>query len=412
MVLAIENIFIGTAVLLLLSIISSKASSKLGIPALLLFLTVGMLAGSEGIGGIDFDDPELAKSIGDLALTLILFAGGLDTQWRQIRPVLWKGLTLSTVGVVLTMLLLGSFAWFVLGSFSSFDIGTKGITWLEGLLLGAIVSSTDAAAVFSTLRSSNLALKGDLQPLLELESGSNDPMAVLLTTSLLGILTTADASIINLGISLIQQLVVGSVLGYGFGLGSVWVINHLRLGTQGLYPVATLALALLTFGVTGIFGGNGFLAVYIAGLAIGNRRLVNKEIILSFHDGLAWLMQITMFLVLGLLVFPSRLLPIAGVAVAMSLFLMFVARPLSVFLCLAFTRVSFREKLFISWVGLRGCVPIILATFPLMVGIAQADRIFNVVFFLVLTSVLIEGLSLAPVARWLHLAESEPVNES
>ncbi|MGK7915369.1 MAG: potassium/proton antiporter [Prochloraceae cyanobacterium] len=408
--MAIEKIFIGTAVLLLLSIISSKASSKLGIPALLLFLTVGMLAGSEAIGGIEFDDPVLAKSIGDLALTLILFAGGLDTQWQQIRPVLWKGLTLSTVGVVLTMLLLGSFAWFVLGSFSSFDIGTKGITWLEGLLLGAIVSSTDAAAVFSTLRSSNLALKGDLQPLLELESGSNDPMAVLLTTSLIGIMTTADASIINLGISLIQQLVVGSVLGYGFGLGSVGVINHLRLGTQGLYPVATLALALLTFGVTSIFGGNGFLAVYIAGLVLGNRRLVNREIILNFHDGLAWLMQITMFLVLGLLVFPSRLLPIAGVAVAMSLFLMFVARPLSVFLSLAFTHVSFREKLFISWVGLRGSVPIILATFPLMAGIAQADRVFNVVFFLVLTSVLIQGLSLAPVARWLGLAESEPVS--
>ena len=406
--MAIEEIFIVTAILLLLSIISSKVSIKLGIPALLLFLTVGMLAGSEGIGGIEFDDPLLAKSIGDLALTLILFAGGLDTQWRQIRPVLWKGLTLSTVGVVLTMLLLGSFAWFVLGSFSSFDIGAEGITWLEGLLLGAIISSTDAAAVFSTLRSSNLALKGDLQPLLELESGSNDPMAVLLTTSLVNILTTSDASIINLGISLMQQLVVGSALGYGFGLGSVWVVNRLRLGTQGLYPVATLALALLTFGVTATFGGNGFLAVYITGLVLGNRHLVNREIILSFHDGLAWLMQITMFLLLGLLVFPTRLLPIAGVAVAMSLFLMFIARPLSVFLCLAFTRVSFGEKLFISWVGLRGSVPIILATFPLMAGITQADRIFNVVFFLVLTSVLIQGFSLAPLARWLRLAESEP----
>ncbi len=406
--MAIEEIFIITAVLLLLSIISSKVSIKLGLPALLLFLTVGMLAGSEGIGGIEFDDPLLAKSIGDLALTLILFAGGLDTQWRQIRPVLWKGLTLSTVGVVLTMLLLGSFAWFVLGSFSSFDIGAEGITWLEGLLLGAIISSTDAAAVFSTLRSSNLALKRDLQPLLELESGSNDPMAVLLTTSLVNILTTSDASIINLGISLMQQLVVGSALGYGFGLGSVWVVNRLRLGTQGLYPVATLALALLTFGVTATFGGNGFLAVYITGLVLGNRHLVNREIILSFHDGLAWLMQITMFLLLGLLVFPTRLLPIAGVAVAMSLFLMFIARPLSVFLCLAFTRVSFGEKLFISWVGLRGSVPIILATFPLMAGITQADRIFNVVFFLVLTSVLIQGFSLAPLARWLRLAESEP----
>ena len=405
----IEKIFIVIGILLLLSIISCKVSIKLGVPALLLFMTVGMLAGSEGIGGIEFDDPLLAKSIGDLALTLILFSGGLDTQWRQIRPVLWKGLTLSTIGVVITMLLLGSFAWFLLGSFSSFDIGTKGITWLEGLLLGAIVSSTDAAAVFATLRSSNLVLKGNLQPLLELESGSNDPMAVLLTTSILGILTTSDASIINLGLSLIQQLFFGSVFGYGFGLGAVWVVNHLRLPSQGLYPIASLALALLTFGVTAVFSGNGFLAVYIAGLVLGNRPLINKEIILSFHDALAWLMQIAMFLILGLLVFPSQLLPLAGVAVTMSLFLMFVARPLSVFLCLIGNQVSFREKLFISWVGLRGSVPIILATFPVIAGIAQADRIFNLVFFLVLTSVLIQGLSLAVVARWLGLAESQVI---
>ncbi|MDJ0532840.1 MAG: potassium/proton antiporter [Xenococcaceae cyanobacterium MO_207.B15] len=407
--MVIEKIFIVIGILLLLSIISCKVSIKLGIPALLLFMTVGMLAGSEGIGGIEFDDPLLAKSIGDLALTLILFSGGLDTQWRQIRPVLWKGLTLSTLGVVITMLLLGSFAWFLLGSFSSFDIGTKGITWLEGLLLGAIVSSTDAAAVFATLRSSNLVLKGNLQPLLELESGSNDPMALLLTTSIIGILTTSDASIINLGLSLIQQLFFGSVFGYGFGLGAVWVINHLRLPSQGLYPIASLALALLTFGATAVFSGNGFLAVYIAGLVLGNRPLVNKEIILSFHDALAWLMQIAMFLILGLLVFPSQLLPFAGVAVTMSLFLMFVARPLSIFLCLVGNQVSFREKLFISWVGLRGSVPIILATFPVIAGIAQADRIFNLVFFLVLTSVLIQGLSLAMVARWLGLAESQVI---
>ncbi len=407
--MVIEEIFIVIAILLLLSIISCKVSIKLGIPALLLFMTVGMLAGSEGIGGIEFDDPLLAKSIGDLALTLILFSGGLDTQWRQIRPILWKGLTLSTLGVVITMLLLGSFAWFLLGSFSSFDIGTKGITWLEGLLLGAVVSSTDAAAVFATLRSSNLVLKGNLKPLLELESGSNDPMAVLLTVSILGILTTSDASIINLGLSLIQQLFFGSVFGYGFGLGAVWVINHLRLPSQGLYPIASLALALLTFGATAVFSGNGFLAVYIAGLVLGNRPLVNKEIILSFHDALAWLMQIAMFLILGLLVFPSQLLPLAGVAVTMSLFLMFVARPLSVFLCLMGNQVSFREKLFISWVGLRGSVPIILATFPVIAGIAQADKIFNLVFFLVLTSVLIQGFSLAMVARWLGLAESQVI---
>ncbi|MGK7877539.1 MAG: potassium/proton antiporter [Xenococcaceae cyanobacterium] len=402
----IEQIFIGVGMLLLASIIASKASNKLGVPALLLFLAVGMLAGSEGIGGIEFDNPLLANSIGDLALTLILFAGGLDTEWTRIRPVLWKGLTLSTIGVVITMLLLGSFAWFMLGSFSSFNIGPEGITWSEGLLLGAIVSSTDAAAVFSTLRSSNLGLKGDLQPLLELESGSNDPMAVLLTTSLIDILTTSDASIINLGISLIQQLVIGIAFGYGAGLVMVLAVNRLRLSAQGLYPVFTLAGVLLTYGITVYLRGNGFLAVYIAGVVMRNRPFVHEETIASFHDSLAWLMQITMFLTLGLLVFPSRLLPIAGVALAIGLFLMFVARPISVFICLAVNRISLPEKLFISWVGLRGSVPIILATFPLTAGISEAERIFNVVFFIVLTSVLVQGFSLAPAARWLGLAES------
>ncbi|MGD1699772.1 potassium/proton antiporter [Dapis sp. BLCC M229] len=402
----VEQLFIVAGVLLLAGIIASKAANKLGVPALLLFLLVGMVAGSEGIGGIEFDNPMQAKLIGDLALTLILFAGGLDTKWTQIRPVLWKGLTLSTVGVGITALLLGSFAWFMLGSFTNFNIGPKGITWSEGLLLGAIMSSTDAAAVFSVLKTSNLGLKGDLQPLLELESGSNDPMAVLLTVQIVEILSTGDTSIIKLLISLFLQIGVGGAFGYGMGRAIVWVVNHLRLNSQGLYPVATLAMAMLTYGITDLFGGNGFLAVYIAGVVMGNFRFIYSETIRSFHDGLSWLMQIVIFLTLGLLVFPSRLLPVASVAIVIAIFLIFIARPVSVFICLAFSGYRLREKLFISWVGLRGSVPIILATFPVTSGISGGRSIFNVVFFIVLTSVLVQGLTLAPAARWLGLVES------
>lgn len=401
-----EQLFIITGVLLLASIFASKAAIKFGIPALVLFLAIGMLAGSEGIGGIYFDDPRLAEFIGNVALTLILFAGGLDTQWRQIRPVLYKGLILSTVGVVSTALMVGFFAWFILGSYSSFKVGLQGLTWQQGLLLGAIVSSTDAAAVFSVLRASNLKLKGHLQALLELESGSNDPMAVLLTTELVQILLTANASPLALGRSLIQQLVVGMILGYGAGRGIAWTLNHLRLNTQGLYPVATLALMLLTSGVTTAVGGNGFLAVYISGVVMGNLQFACQETVISFHDGLSWLMQITMFLVLGLLVFPSQLLSIAWVGLAIALFLIFIARPVSVFLCLFPFRSNLREKIFIAWGGLRGAVPIVLATYPLAARIPDAAQLFNVVFFVVLVSVLAQGLSLARVARWLGLAAS------
>ena len=316
----IEQVFVIVGVLLLVSIYASKVSSKFGIPTLLLFLTIGMLAGSEGIGGISFDNPELAKAIGDIALTLILFAGGLDTQWKQIRPVLGIGLMLSTVGVSLTMVLLGSFTWFMLGDFSTFNIGPEGLTWPEGLLLGAIVSSTDAAAVFSIFRSSHLSLKGNLQPLLELESGSNDPMAVLLTTSLIGILTGANTSFLSIGINLVQQLFVGSLLGYGAGRGMAWMINRIRFDAEGLYPLTTLAQVFLTFGIATFSGGNGFLAVYIAGVTLRNHHFPNREQVISFHDSLSWLMQITMFLTLGLLVFPSQLLPIAGVALITALF--------------------------------------------------------------------------------------------
>jgi cell volume regulation protein A len=395
-----------TGVLLLAGVLASKVAAKFGLPALVLFLMLGMLAGSEGPGGIYFNNPELTGSVGDGALILILFAGGLDTEWRRVRPVLGIGLTLSTLGVALTALLVGTFAWLMLGTFADFDLGTTGLTWTEGLLVGTIVSSTDAAAVFSILRSSGIKLRGELQPLLEFESGSNDPMAVLLTTNVVQILTTDNFSVLGLLGSLVLQLLVGGLVGYGAGRAMVWVVNHIRLTVPGLYPITTLALLLITFSLTDQLGGNGFLSVYIAGMVVGNLPIVQRELILSFHDGLNWLMSIAMFLVLGLLVFPSQLPGIAAVGLAIALFLMFVARPISVFLCLAPFAMPWAEKSFLAWVGLRGAVPIVLATVPLTAGIAGGQQIFNLVFFTVLVSVLVQGLSLAWAAKRLGLTET------
>lgn len=395
--MSIESVFLGVSVLLLLSVLASKASARLGIPALLLFILIGMLAGSEGPGGIEFDYPRLAQSLGVVALVFILFAGGLDTEWASVRPILWHGIALSTVGVGLTAVLVAWFAVRVL-EFSS----------LEGLLLGSIVSSTDAAAVFAVLRSRNVSLKQPLKPLLEFESGSNDPMAVFLTIGFISLLTNKDASLMDLLPKFALQMPMGALLGWIMGKGMVLAINKLRLEYDGLYPVLSLALVLFTYGITDALGGNGFLAAYVAGLIMGNSSFVHKASLIRFHDGLAWLMQITMFLALGLQVFPSRIVPVIGIGLVVSLFLMLVARPLSVFLTLAFTRLSVKEKTLISWVGLRGAVPIILGTFPLVAGVPKADTIFNMVFFIVLTSVLLQGTSLPLVARWLGLESPLP----
>lgn len=335
---SIEYVLVGGSLLLLISIIASKASSRLGVPALLLFLLIGMLAGSDGPGGIYFDDPRLAQSLGVVALTFILFAGGLDTDWESVRSVLWKGLSLSTLGALLTAVLVGWFATIALN-----------FTWLEGLLLGAIVSSTDAAAVFATLRSKSVGLRGQLKPLLELESGSNDPMAVFLTVGFSRLLIDPTASVIDLVPMFIQQMALGAILGYVFGKGMILLVNRARLEYEGLYPVLTLALTLLTYGVTTSLGGNGFLAVYLAGLIMGNSDFIHKRSLMRFHDGIAWLMQIAMFLTLGLLVFPSRLPPVAGTGLLIAAFLMVVARPVSVLVTLLFARCSLREKLMVWW---------------------------------------------------------------
>ncbi|MBI3994627.1 MAG: potassium/proton antiporter [Nitrospirae bacterium] len=385
-----EYILVAVAVLLLLGVLASKASQRLGIPALLLFLALGMLAGSEGPGGIYFDDAHAAQRLGIVALAFILFAGGLDTSMTDIRPMLRSGVALSTLGVLLSALAIGWFATVALD-----------FSWREGLLLGAVVSSTDAAAVFAVLRSRNVGLRKPLTPLLEFESASNDPMAVFLTLGMIRLVSDPALSPAALIPMFLQQMAVGGLLGYALGRTALVAINRLRLEYEGLYAVFTLSLVLLAYGLAAALGGNGFLAVYLAGLVLGNGSFIHKRSLIRFHDGLAWLMQIAMFLTLGLLVFPSRLVPVMGIGLVLSVYLIVVARPVSVMLSLALAKVSARDKLAVSWVGLRGAAPIILATFPMVADIGNAEMIFNLVFFIVLTSVVLQGPSIPVIARWL-----------
>lgn len=378
------------ALLILLGVVASKVSTRLGVPALLLFLLLGMLAGSEGIGGIEFSDFALAQDVGVIALAYILFAGGFDTEWRDVRGVVASGVLLATLGVLVTAVVVGVVAAWVLG-----------LSLTAGLLLGAIVSSTDAAAVFSVLRSRSIGLRGRLRPLLELESGSNDPMAVFLTLGFLELLTKRDASIVDLLPLFATQMAVGGVIGFAIARAAIFAINRARLEYEGLYPVVMIALVLLIYGSAALLGGSGFLAVYVAGLVMGHGTFLHKRSLRRFADGLAWLMQIAIFLVLGLLVFPSEVLPVAGRALLVSLVLILVARPIAVGALLVVTRFGLRDTAMVSWVGLRGAVPIVLATFPLVEDVPQAELIFNVVFFIVLTSVLIQGTTIPLVARWL-----------
>ncbi len=387
---SIETLLVVAASLLIVSVLSSKLFYRFGIPALLLFLIVGMLAGSEGPGGIYFDDPISAQSIGVVALAFILFAGGLDTDWQQVRPVVLESSLLATIGVALSAGVLGVFASMILN-----------LSLVEGLLLASMVSSTDAAAVFSVLRARGVNISDRLRTTAEFESGSNDPMAVLLTTIFIQLLTQPEMTVGSMILTLILQLVLGALFGFVFGKIVVWVVNRMRLDTEGLYPVFTIAAVMLIYSGTTFLKGNGFLAVYIAGLVVGNSTLVHKGTLLRFHDGLSWLMQITMFLFLGLLVFPSHLLPIAGVGLLIAAILMFVARPVSVFLTLIPIRMPFREKVMLSWIGLRGAVPIILATFPLVNDVPNAELYFNIIFFVVFTSVLLQAPLIPTVARWL-----------
>ncbi len=381
-----------SSVLLLLSILAQKISSRIGVPALLLFLGIGMLAGSDGPGGIYFDNAEVAQSVGVVALAFILFAGGLDTQWKVVRPALWGALSLSTFGVLINASVVAVFALFILH-----------FSFLEGLLLGAVISATDAAAVFSVLGAKSLQLSGKLVPLLELESGSNDPMAVFLTIGLTRLLMNPHESVFAIIGLFIQQMGVGAICGVLLGLGSIFVISRLKLEVEGLYPVLSIALVLLAYGLTALLGGSGFLAVYLTGIILGNSSVQRVDRLTRFHDGIAWLMQIAMFLILGLFVFPSHLPPIIISGLLITAVIVFIARPMSVMSALLPVKMPVREKLFVSWVGLRGATPIVLVTFPLLAGVPDASLILDLVFFIVLASVLLQGTLVPLMAKWLNV---------
>lgn len=391
-----EIYLLAAGLLLIVSLVVSRLGGRLGVPGLLLFLGVGMAAGSDGLG-IQFSDYRLAQGLGILALCFILFQGGLVTDWRLTRPVVKRGLSLATLGVLVTAGVMAAFVHFVFG-----------FPWLPAWLLGAIVSSTDASAVFSVLKERNLGLKGDIDPLLEFESGGNDPMAVFLTVGLIELISEPDLGVADIVPLFLEEMILGAVLGVVLGRAALWVLNRVQLQFEGLYSVLSLALALTIFSGTAVVGGSGFLAIYIAGVILGNADFIHKRSLLSFHDGLAWLMQVGMFLTLGLLVNPRELLPTAGLSLACALVLVFVARPVSVYLSLARARMPLNEKTMVAWVGLRGAVPIVLATFPLLAGVPQSQTLFNIVFFIVLTSVLLQGTTLTLVARWLGVRETLP----
>jgi potassium/hydrogen antiporter len=398
--ITIENILLIGSVLLIFSIIAGKTSFRFGVPTLLFFLAVGMLAGSEGPGGINFDNPQIAQFIGIVSLNVILFSGGLDTNFKSIQPVLGQGLLMSTFGVILTAVTTGFFIHYAFG-----------FTIYEGLLIGSIISSTDAAAVFSILRSKNIALKNNLRPLLELESGSNDPMAFFLTIAFTGLISNPDSQLIGIFPKFVLMLVLGTGFGFLFGYLGKLIINHIKLGFEGLYPVLAIAWMFLTFSVTDVAWGNGFLAVYICGVFLGNTDIMHKKAIIKAYDGFAWLMQIILFLTLGLLVYPSGIISVIGIGLIISVFLILVARPLSVFISLAFYKMKIKNKIFISLVGLRGAVPIVFATYPLIAGIDKSQMIFNIVFFISLTSVLIQGTGLGYFAKILKVCMPSKVKQ-
>jgi cell volume regulation protein A len=395
-----ENILLIGSVLLGISVLVGKTSFRLGVPTLILFVVVGMLAGSEGFGGINFNDPAITRFIGIVALNVILFSGGLETRWEVTKPVFWHGLTLSTVGVFLTAVSVGVFVWAI-----------TDFTFFEGLLLGSIVSSTDAAAVFSILRARNLGLKKNIRATLELESGSNDPMAYFLTIAVMGLILSGEQSVLSIIPLFLKQMVIGTAIGLLTGKLGKELINRISLDYVGLYPVMVIALMFFTFSITDFLGGNGFLAIYLSAVYLGNQYLIHKKTIMQVFDGLAWLMQIVLFLTLGLLVFPSQIIPILGTGLLVSAFLMFVARPFSVFVCLLPFRLKMKTITFISWVGLRGAVPIVFATYPLLAGIGKSQMIFNLVFFISLTSVLLQGTMLRFFAKRLHVTVPEKAKQ-
>ena len=395
-------LFIG-AILLFVAVMAGKVAYRFNAPALLLFLAVGLFFGYDILS---FNSPELTQFIGMISLCIILFSGGMDTKFSEIRPILAQGITLATAGVLMTALLLGCFVYLV-APFLGFEF-----SFPLALLLASTISSTDSASVFSILRTRRQGLRENLRPLLELESGSNDPMAYILVVLLIRILG-GDGDEVSIGGAIfmfIVQMAVGALVGYVFGRISVWIINKININNASLYSVLLLACVFFTFSFTSLIKGNGYLAVYIAGLIVGNNKLVNKRTVTTFFDGITWLFQIIMFLMLGLLVnldevIQWKTLLLGGAA---GIFLMLVARPIATFTCLApFRSLSRKARTYISWVGLRGAVPIIFATYPLVAKIEGANIIFNVVFVMTILSLIIQGTTVSSVAELFGLAFTE-----
>lgn len=401
------NFLLVGALLLGIAVMAGKVAYRFGAPALLLFLGVGMFVGANFIS---FHAVEMTQFIGMIALCIILFSGGMDTKFSQIRPVIAPGVVLATVGVAMTALIVAGFVYLIAPW-----LGLK-IPFTLALLLAATMSSTDSASVFSILRSKGQGLEQNLRPLLELESGSNDPMAYVLTVLLVGILSPTDAGNIGIGLSVLMfvvQMVVGAGLGFLIGKLAVWTINRINLSNHSLYSVLLLAFIFFSFSFTDLVRGNGYLAVYISGLVVGNHKLAHKRVLNVFFDGFTWLVQIVMFLTLGLLVNVDELLhpEVLVLGCLIGAFMILVARPLTVFICMApFRKFTMKARLYVSWVGLRGAVPIIFATYPVLADVMDADLLFNVVFLVTLISLIVQGTSVSGMANLLGLAyeEKEP----
>lgn len=385
------------------AIASTRFSTRLGLPALVLFVGLGIFAGSSGPVGIEFSDYALSYDIGLLALAVILYSGGMETRMRLFRVAIMPASLMATIGTLINMGVIGLAAWWL----TNLDL-------LTSMLLGSVLASTDAAAIFSSLKGRGLPSR--LRGIVETESGTNDPIALLMTLAFSRAITSGSLDVASLIVSIVIQLAIGTLAGVVLARLLVWVINHLRLEAYGLYPILALSGGLLIYAVTNLLGGNGFIAAYAAGLIVGNARLAHRHSIAAFTEALAWGGQILMFVVLGLLVFPERLLPNLGIALAITGVVLFVARPLAVFGTLGILRAlslgrygfTVQERTLLSWAGLKGAVPIILAIIPLSFGIPGAESIFNIVFVVVIVGTLIQGFSLAPLAHWLGLAVEEP----
>ncbi len=408
--LSAGNLIMFISLLMFVSILVAKIGTKFGVPTMLLFLVIGMLAGEDGLG-IKIENLHVAEFLGHLAMTIILLSGGLETSLSETKPIIRKGISMTTLGLALTIVITGSFIYLVFGD----QIGGAGASILGCFLLSAVMSSTDSASVFSILRNSRLSLRENLGPLLELESGSNDPTAYVLTILLVQIMETIHSAagvtgtwviLLNGAWILIKQIALGFGMGLAIGRGARWLLTKIHLANPSLYSILILSIAMFANGATSYIGGNGLLALYISAIVIGNTpKLPCKKEVLQFYDGITWLSQLIMFLLLGLLAKPSQMHGLVWPALQIGLFLIFIARPAGIILSLLpFKGLTFRAKLLASWVGLKGAGPILFALYTVLEGVDGSSEIFNIVFCITLLSLLLQGMTLTPMAHLLNMS--------